>query len=158
MLQSETDPALLSQLQTLLLLPRTATLKLIRRCPALATTPTATIMARLVAVKEVLPGTNVARMVELLPSAFLAHPLEPILERLKTTSALLREGLRGADVDAIFEADPTILFEDPESLRVGLARMRELWDVDAAALANSDPDELALAVRALGLTGPPKEV
>lgn len=35
--------------------------------------------------------------------------------------------------------------------------MRELWPgLTPAALANSEPHHLALAVRALGLNGPPK--
>lgn len=60
-------------------------------------------------------------------------------------------------MDAIFEEDPTVLFEDPESLLVGLERMRELWSINEEMLRNSEPDELALAVRALSLKGPPKK-
>jgi hypothetical protein len=36
--------------------------------------------------------------------------------------------------------------------------LRELWDVDEEALANSDPQMLALAIRALSVTGLPKGV
>jgi len=113
-------------------------------------------MSRLVALKGLFPASNVARMVELVPSAFLLCPVDKTLVRLNETSALLREGLKGANVDAIFESDPTILFEEPASLEVGIQRLHDLWDVDSIALGNSDPDELALAVRALGLNGPPK--
>ncbi len=73
-------------------------------------------------------------------------------------SSILRDGLEGADVDAIFEEDPTILFEDPESLRYGIQQMEELWGIDEAILKNSWPDELALAVRALGYKGAPDSI
>ena len=40
---------------------------------------------------------------------------------------------------------------------MGTRRLRELWpDLTPAALANSEPLHLSLAVKALGLTGPPK--
>ena len=39
--------------------------------------------------------------------------------------------------------------------RAGLRRLHELWDVDAHALEQSDPIEIALAVRALSKSGPP---
>ena len=138
------------------MLPRSAALKLLQRCPSAAAMPQGDLMARLVALKDMFPGCDIARMIELVPSAFLADELAPTLERVGATSGLLRQGLAGADVDAMFECDPTILFEDPESLEVGLARLRDLWNVDAQALAASDPEELALAVRALGLSGAPK--
>lgn len=37
----------------------------------------------------------------------------------------------------------------------GLRRLHELWDVDEQALRQSDPVEIALAVRALSESGPP---
>lgn len=37
----------------------------------------------------------------------------------------------------------------------GIERLHELWDVDELALRQSDPFELALAVRALSEGGPP---
>lgn len=44
-----------------------------------------------------------------------------------------------------------------ESLRVGLRRLRELWPgLTPAALADSEPLHLSLALKALGLNGPPK--
>lgn len=54
------------------------------------------------------------------------------------------------------QEDPAILFEEHDSLRTGLGRLHELWAVDEAALGNSDPLHLTLAVRALGHNGPPK--
>ncbi len=138
------------------MLPRTAALKLLQRCPSAATMPVGDLMARIVALKDLLPGCDIARMIELVPSAFLAGELGPTMAHVAATSGLLRRGLVGADVDAMFESDPTILFEELESLEVGLTRLRELWNVDEKALAASDPEELALAVRALGLTGAPK--
>lgn len=37
----------------------------------------------------------------------------------------------------------------------GIEKLHELWDVDEQALRQSDPFELALAVRALSESGPP---
>lgn len=55
------------------------------------------------------------------------------------------------------QEDPLILLEPLDSLRVGLGRLRELWPgLTPAALANSEPLHLSLAVKALGLRGPPK--
>lgn len=87
----------------------------------------------------------------------ITHPLTRSLARTEASS-ILRDGLEGADVDAIFEEDPTILFEDPESLRYGIQQMEELWGIDEAILKNSWPDELALAVRALGYKGAPDSI
>ncbi|KAL4527170.1 hypothetical protein Ndes2526B_g09119 [Nannochloris sp. 'desiccata'] len=160
-IEETTDPELIEAIQTLLMIPKTAAVRLIYRCPAAGNMSSIDLMMRIVDLKGLFPGTNVARMVELLPTAFLAEQSDQwkeTIEKLRRTSELLREGLQGANVDAIFEADPTILFESPESIELGLKRMKELWKVDAIALKNSEPEELALAVRALSLQGPPKSV
>lgn len=54
------------------------------------------------------------------------------------------------------ELDPALLFM-PELDR-GLKELRDLWDVDEDALADSDPQMLALAVRALSVTGLPEGI
>lgn len=111
-MQERVDPAALGQLQALLLLPRAATLRLMYRCPALIRMPVGEVMARLVALKEILPGSNPARMVELVPSAFLAGGDWPgTLVQVRKAAEVLMGGLEGADVDAMFDEDPTILFE-----------------------------------------------
>lgn len=38
----------------------------------------------------------------------------------------------------------------------GLEELHNLWEVDAKALGDSDPWKLALAVRSLSPTGPPR--
>lgn len=157
-LESEADPALVNQLQVLLLIPRNAALKLLYRCPAAAKLSSHELMQRIVELKTLFPTSNVARMIELLPSAFIAGPWQETVERLSHVSELLRHGLPGVDVDRMVELDPTILFEEPASIQVGIHRLYELWKVDASALANSEPEELALAVRALSLGGPPDSV
>lgn len=148
----------LQQLEVILLLSRQSLLKLIRRCPELETMHSAELMNRMMDLKVLFPQNDIARMVELVPTGFLVSPWDTTYEQLVENSTILRTGLRGADVDAMFDEDPTILFEDPESLRVGLERMRELWDIDEEMLQNSFPDELALAVRALGLKGAPSSI
>ena len=55
------------------------------------------------------------------------------------------------------QEDPAILFEPMPSLEVGLQQLRELWPgLTPEALGNSEPLHLSLAVKALGLRGPPK--
>lgn len=157
-IEDECEESQLRQLEVVLLMSRQNVLKLIRRCPSLGKVEVFDLMERMVRIKELFPGCDVARMVELVPSMFLVAPWTETYAQLKETNAILRQGLKGADVDAMFEEDPTILFEDPESLLVGLERMRELWNIDEEMLENSEPDELALAVRALGLQGPPDSV
>ena len=157
-LEAETDPALIHQLQVLLLIPRSAALKLLYRCPAIADLSSQELMQRIVELKSLFPTSNAARMIELLPSAFIVGPWKETMLRLSRVNELLRNGLPGVDVDRMVELDPTILFEDPASIQVGIGRLHELWKVDVAALVNSEPEELALAVRALSLKGPPESV
>lgn len=157
-IEAETDPDVLSQLQSLLLIPRRAVIKLLHRCPAAAELSQTDLMRRIVDLKSIFPSADVARMVELLPSAFLSGEWELTVVQLEQAAQLLRKGLPSVHVDSMVEMDPTILFEDLRSLDTGLSRMRDLWKVDATTLANSEPEELALAIRALGLRGPPNGI
>ena len=73
------------------------------------------------------------------------------------TSTCWRPPLRPACPPLPLQEDPLILFEPVPSLEVGLERLRELWPgLTPDALGNSEPLHLSLAVKALGLTGPPK--
>ena len=113
------------------------------------------------AVQALFPGCDVARMVELAPGPLLLHAGDDwpasTGAQLEASATLLRRELKGADTDFMFQEDPMILLEPLPSLRVGLQRLRELWpDLSEAALGNSSPMHLTLALRALGLTGPPK--
>ena len=147
-----------SQLEVILLLPRQSVLKLVRRCPALESLHGGDLMTRMMDLKLLFPQNDVARMVELVPKGFLSRDWSETRALLIESSRILREGLKGADVDAMFDDDPSLLFEDPDSLRYGLERMEELWGIDEEILKNSWPDELALAVRALGLRGAPESI
>lgn len=154
---SDFDPVAVQQLQTLLLGSRAATIKLIRKCPQMLEMDRQELMLRLVAIKNLFPGSNVARMVELAPAAFLDGPWPPKEQQLEAASRLLRQELHGADNDFMFQEDPIILFEPIPSLQVGLTRLRELWPgLTPEALGDSEPLHLSLAVKALGLNGPPK--
>ena len=152
------NPELLEALQSLLMIPRSTALKIVHRCPDAEAMSSHELFHRVVQLKAIFPRCNVARMVELVPSGFLAAPWDETVARVQCTNALLRSGLEGADVDEMFELDPTILFEDPESIVIGLRRLKELWKIDTRMMKNCDAEELALAVRALSLTGPPKKL
>jgi hypothetical protein len=152
----------LRALEAALLAPRSEVLRLALRCPALEALPPAEVCARLVELKSLFPAADAARMLALVPSAFLgpdAAAWAAARVRAAAAGAALRAGLPGADVDALAEADPALMFEEPAALAAGLARLRELWPaavVGPRALAASDPAELALAVRALIPPGPPR--
>lgn len=58
----------------------------------------------MLSVQALFPGSDVARMVELAPAAFLEGPWPPIGAQLEAASGLLRRELAGADVDFMFQA------------------------------------------------------
>lgn len=157
-IEQEFDPITLRQLEVVLLMSRQSVLKLVRRCPELKNVNSAELMTRMMELKRLFPQNDIARMVDLVPTGLLVRPWEETYEQLVQATTILRTGLEGADVDAIFEEDPTILFEEPESLRIGIRRMDELWNINAEMLSNSSADELALAVRALGIKGAPNNI
>jgi len=71
---------------------------------------------------------------------------------VRAAAAALRGALPGLDLGSMVERDPGLLLEvDIES---ALAAMGGLWELDAAAVAQSEPAELALALRALARSAP----
>lgn len=90
------------------------------------------------------------------PQLYLGGPRNEVERQVSLGLRLLREGLEGADVFSMVGRDPRLLFM-PE-LERGIAELRDLWDVDEAALRASDPLMLAFAVRALSVTGLPKGI
>lgn len=155
--ESDLDPVAVQQLQAILLGSRASTIKLIRRCPQMLEMERQELIVRLVGMKVLFPGADVACMVELAPAAFLDGPWPPKAQQLEAANQLLQKELDGADLNCMYQEDPMILFEPVESLRVGLRRLRELWPgLTPAALADSEPLHLSLALKALGLNGPPK--
>lgn len=108
--------------------------------------------------QEVFPSCDVARMVELLPQGFLLQSQQSMLKRVAAINIVLRDGLPGANIDMMVQEDPTILFEDRQTLSSGLRELRDLWDVDETALGNSNPWELALAIRTMSDQEPPETI
>lgn len=88
-------------------------------------------------------------MVELLPEGFLLQSQQSMVRRVAAINIALRDGLPGANIDLMVQEDPTILFEDKHSVSSGLRELHDLWDVDETALSNSNPWELALAIRTM---------
>ena len=99
--------------------------------------------------QQVFPDCDVIRMVELLPEGFLAQPVHNMVQRVAAINGILRGSLPGANIDMMVQEDPTILFENKESLSVGLQELHDLWDVDETCLKNSNPWEIALAIRTM---------
>ncbi|KAG1660024.1 hypothetical protein FOA52_005604 [Chlamydomonas sp. UWO 241] len=122
--------------------------------PALLEMEPAEMAVRLVTLKEVLSGCDIAHLVEQEPQLYLGGQPEEVAQRVGAAFDMMSARLAGADVHAVIILDPGLLFM-PELSR-GLDEFRDLWDVDDAALAASSPQMLALAVRALSVTGLPK--
>mmetsp|Transcript_7115 Transcript_7115/g.20869 ORF Transcript_7115/g.20869 Transcript_7115/m.20869 type:complete len:304 (-) Transcript_7115:203-1114(-) len=120
-----------------------------RRWPQLLQLDMQELQDRLVALKAELPGVDVAEVVRMHPRAFLSAELSALTRTISANIGVLQDGLEGADLNAMVEQDPLLVLQDPQLLEEGIVQMRQLWDVDPAALADSDPWKLALAVRAL---------
>ena len=108
--------------------------------------------------QDVFPSCNVARMVELLPEGFLQQSQQSMVRKVAAINHALRDSLPGANIDMMVQEDPTILFEDKHSLSTGLRELHDLWDVDETALGNSNPWELALAIRTMSDQEPPDTI
>lgn len=119
---------------------------LLQKYPEAAQLPAAELAARLLGLKSVLPGADVAGLVMDAPRLFLEGEQHVVEAQVGQAARLLREGLPGADVDAMVQLDPGLLFID---VARAVHHMKDLWAVDAAALAASDPAMLALALRTL---------
>lgn len=147
--------ARVGQLQTLLVCTETTVVRIARRFPGVLDMEPASVLQRLLTLKSALPGCDVLLMVETVPHLLLGGEEATTAAQVEAASRVLREGLAGAEVERVMEADPGILFEDPKSLAVGVEQLHDLWDVDEAALQASEPFHLALAVKALSSSGPP---
>ena len=104
--------------------------------------------------QQTFPDCDVLRMVELLPEGFLAQPVQSMVTRVAAISNILRGSLPGANIDMMIQEEPRILFENKQTLSVGLRELHDLWDVDETCLRNSNPWEIALAIRTMSETGP----
>lgn len=123
------------------------------RYPPLLDMPPEELALRMVGLKQLLGGCDVPLLVEREPALFLAPSQQEVACQVQRGMALLQQGLAGADLHQVIMLDPALLFM-PE-LERGIKELRELWDVDEEAMAVSDPQMLALAVRALSVTGLP---
>jgi len=121
--------------------------------PALLSMDPKELGIRLVRLKALLYGCDVAFLVEEEPQLYVGGEREEVEKRIQQGMDLLRKWLAGADINAVVMRDPQLIFLP--GLLTGLQQLRDLWDVDEQALADSDPMELALAVRALSNVGPP---
>ena len=108
--------------------------------------------------QRLLPECDVARLVELQPSWLLQQPDDVVTTQLQRSRQQLLQSLPRTLFSKMCETDPTILLETDSNLGSGLKGLRGLWDVDASALADTDPADMILAVRAMSISGPPSKV
>jgi hypothetical protein len=89
-------------------------------------------------------------MTEKHPEAYFASDAVT-LEGLGPSYAALLAALPGVDVCQMLIDDPLLLFLD---VKRGVSQLHDLWDLDEAALQNSETFELALAIRTLSKCDP----
>ena len=94
-------------------------------------------------------GCDASILIERSPGCYLLSS-EQCLRRMADMMALLQVQLAGADVIAMIHEDPELLQLD---IHHGIEQFKQLWDVDETVLKESDPAELALAVRHLSFAG-----
>lgn len=140
------------RLSGLLLCSPAGAAAVIHRCPQVLQQGPAQVASRLTALKQALPEVDISMLVERLPQHFLAGDSAATCAQVEDAYATLRHGLPGADVAAMVQEDPALLFVELQS---GIEQLHDLWEVDEDALAASDPAMLGLAVRALSRAGPP---
>ncbi|GMH45187.1 hypothetical protein BSKO_13144 [Bryopsis sp. KO-2023] len=140
------------ELAMLLVCSKGAISRMVMGYPEMLEMPSSEILQRLIRLRELLPGCDVPRMVELAPKLFLDADQEGVEASVANNFSLLRSGLIGADVEKMVQEDPGLLFWD---LSGCVERLYDLWDVDEETLKNCSAKELALAMRALSKKGPP---
>jgi len=146
----------MKQLAGLLLLPVSSDMASLRRLvkdfPQVLDMPIGEVAVRLVILKDVLPGCDACYLIERYPRLFLQDDASTMRERVGTAASKLRSALAGARINAIIEDDPELLFFGSK-LDHGLRQLADLWPTaDEQCFANSEPHELACAVRALCFT------
>jgi hypothetical protein len=90
-------------------------------------------------------GCDASALIEKEPAMYLLSSAD-VLQRMQDSFHELKRRLVGADVAAMLHEQPRLL-----SLNVsrGMDDMLQLWDIDNGILRESDPGELALALRTL---------
>eukprot|EP00892_Ulva_mutabilis_P003468 jgi/Ulvmu1/1493/UM011_0223.1 len=139
---TETD---LERLQLLTLLDKSILARIVRTCPQILRIPHGDLAARLIHLKSLFQGCDPSILIERSPACYLLSS-EATLRRMADMMLLLRTEMAGADVIAMVHEDPCILQLD---LGYGVEQFKQLWDVDGTVLRDSDPAELAFAVRHL---------
>mmetsp|Transcript_8397 Transcript_8397/g.14456 ORF Transcript_8397/g.14456 Transcript_8397/m.14456 type:complete len:344 (-) Transcript_8397:465-1496(-) len=125
--------------------------RMVQKCPSMLDIEAGEYIRTMVWLKQNLPAANVSKLVQNEPELLMLTATQR--EQVTVSLALMHRFLKGASIDAMIEEEPQLLFEDLEG---GLIQLRELWPdhvLHPTALSNSDPAELALAIRALSPQG-----
>ncbi|KAF5826868.1 hypothetical protein DUNSADRAFT_1839 [Dunaliella salina] len=146
----------MQQIAGLLLFPPSSGMASLRRMvkdfPKVLDMPVGEVAVRLVILKDVLPGCDACYLIERYPRLFLQGDAGTMRDQVWMAASKLRHALAGARINAIIEDDPELLFMGSK-LDHGLKQMADLWPTaDEQCFANSEPHELACAVRALCFT------
>ncbi|GLI61696.1 hypothetical protein VaNZ11_004174, partial [Volvox africanus] len=107
-------------------------------------------VGRLTGLKMLLPSCDISHLVATEPRLYLEAPREEVEEQLRCSLLLLHKfSLPHSFVEAMITQDPALPWVLTET---GLVELRKLWPpdlVDVQVLLDSDPRELALALRAV---------
>ncbi|GIL56204.1 hypothetical protein Vafri_11647 [Volvox africanus] len=120
------------------------------KAPSLLTMSADEAVGRLTGLKMLLPSCDISHLVATEPRLYLEAPREEVEEQLRRSLRLLDKfSLPDSLVQAMIIQDPALPWVLTER---GLVELRNLWPpdlVDTQALLDSDPRELALALRAV---------
>lgn len=139
-----------SPLKTILLVSPYTLAGMAIQQPSVLTMSTFEAVSRLTGLKALLPECDLSHLVVQEPRLYLGAPQEEVEQRIRASVGLLsRHHVPRAVINAMVMHDPGLPFCTTEA---GVLELRQLWPeslVDEQALMDSDPRELALAVRAL---------
>ncbi|GLC44829.1 hypothetical protein PLESTB_001209500 [Pleodorina starrii] len=139
-----------SPLVSILLISPEALAVMATKVPGLLAMSVDEAVERLTGLKVLLPSCDISHLVATEPRLYLEAPRVEVEEQLRCSLSLLSSfALPPEVVQEMISHDPGLPWVVTER---GLAELRQLWPpdlVDTQALRDSDPRELALAVRAL---------
>lgn len=119
--------------------------------PEILLTSNGAIVARLSALRAMIPGADVGRILRADAKSFLQRDVPEIKVRFRA----LRDAFPRVNVARLVEYDPSLLLLDVE---VGLTALRELWTEEEFAQSDEDnpffAEELSLAIKTLAGLGP----
>ncbi|KAK9907759.1 hypothetical protein WJX75_009405 [Coccomyxa subellipsoidea] len=112
--------------------------QVVQRWPGIGDVSVAEVMQRLMCLKRLLPGCNIASMVALQPQMFLARTTEQLEAQVGSAYSIIQRDLPISYVDAMIQERPAILFIDVGCLPNAVEQLKDViaYPTDPATLGN----------------------